>query len=51
MQQELPILEKLEGWDDLKINDVKQVRDKLNLRASQRKFPGKCEVCKDFKDK
>lgn len=48
MQKELPILEKLEGWDDLSINDVKQVRDKLNLRASQRKFPGKCEVCKDW---
>jgi len=51
IQKELPVLEKLEGWDDLKINDVKQVRDRLYLRASQRKFPGKCEACKDFKDK
>jgi len=51
MQKELPILEKLEGWDDLIVKDVTQVRDKLNLRASQRKFPGICEVCKDFKSK
>lgn len=49
MKAELPELEELKTWDDLKISDINdRLLDTLGLRAENQQFVGICEVCKDW---
>jgi len=49
MQADIPALENLVGWEDLKVKDITQeLLRALSLRAERRDFQGKCEVCKDW---
>jgi hypothetical protein len=48
IKAELPELENLKSWPELKINDIRQLFSILGLRAENQQFIGKCEVCKDW---
>ncbi len=48
IQSELHQLANLTCWDFLPLKDVNIVRAQLNLRAAQKEFPGKCEVCEHW---
>jgi len=48
MKAELPELQDLRGWADLKVKDITQeLLNKLSLRADRREFKGKCKICED----
>jgi len=48
MKEELPQLENINNWKDLKVNNITEdLVHRLSLRAAQKEFLGKCEVCQD----
>ena len=48
MKSELPALQNLKSWADIKVNNItKEILDRLSLRIERREFEGRCEVCKD----
>ncbi len=49
MKAELPEIENLKSWPELRISDISDSLLKaLGLRAEKQQFEGKCEVCKDW---
>jgi len=47
--EELPRLQDILSWIDLKVEDINdELLNTLSIRMSQRDFKGKCDVCKDW---
>lgn len=48
LQNDMPTLQKCKMWEELKVKDITtQLLDEISLKAANRDFHGKCEVCKE----
>lgn len=49
LQNDIQIFQKRKMWEELKVKNITaQLLDEISLKAANRDFHGRCEVCKDW---